>query len=608
MALVAFVCLAAVGSVVRDNAAGRTIVAGPARLVMAGDLKAAGGRLKAEPSALGRCSLVPAGKESVVARDQVPAGLPCLWVRMRGSGIGVRVADGPVRWLWPHRAQFGWVWMGRLEPAGAQVELVAPSDWQTLAVDCAVWVAGPDQQPLSVGRETTVLRVAFRQPKAAISPFLASANVPSPASVFVRPPAQVTDAVKALRIRAVRFQGVGAGWDVRRPETWRRERLKEVANALSAAKRMGVEVVILCFNGLKVPRNQAGGLATEKFDQYARACAAIVRHLRQAARVRLLCEPFNELDHPALLKKLRASGQDFSTVAELYSRCAKAIVAAAGDVQVGGPALCWPSSWAARQFVKNARAPLHFLSWHHYATGKASTPTAELMKAVRPVGSFWQGVRAMEQAASALPHRPMLVLDEYHLNFQAWDPVDPRVAGSEAAAFAGALLSWLPRTSVDMAMIHDIISRHYGLVGLAGDDWLARSIGLVPAGLQPKDIFVRPAGWVIRWYNEFVRGRWCPCGAEKGAEDDHVLTLAWVAQRGRGVMLVNTSGQDTPVAVLGDQEIIRAPAKLNMICRTGPVEAVVPESAGVVRLTLPPWAVAFLRWPAGANPPETGAK
>ena len=428
------------------------------------------------------------------------------------------------------------------------------------------------------------------------------------------------DAVRGLGLRMMRFQVPdGARLHYREHRSWGDREFAALDAAVTAAReRWGVKTLMFGVHRLALPVD-GGKLVSEDFGVYAEAVATLVRRYAPPGNVRVeYWEPFNELDHASFLAKLKAHGQSFADVARLYAVCSQAMKAVNPEIKVGGPAAMWPGGWETRLIFEAKGAFVDFASWHQYPTGNAATPDERLLGSVLSPKGFLAGLRRMQGvAAAAAPGRPVeFYLSEYHINYSLWKPVDVRAATSLTAVFAASVLLNLGQAGIDSAMIHDVVSRHYGLLGPISRDGLTRLIGRARASSLADRVQLRPVGWVYRWWNQLMAGNWAGCEVEGQAGTDLsgraplVEATAVAAPARRVVVLIHrgTTTRAVELALTGAPIYANSPFELPIRVLTvddrgaRDVRAEAPCSDGTWTWDLPPMSVSFVVFPNQDHP------
>lgn len=392
------------------------------------------------------------------------------------------------------------------------------------------------------------VKVDFSKPIRPFDPRYAGANVNSVGNMLDLGE-EFDAAVAGLGFRFMRFQcPAGKTLDYHGLDSWTDEDFAVTDRGVQKAlATWGVKDLLFGIHRVQKPLTEDGRLIVEDFDAYAAACAKLVQRYAPKGRMRVkYWEPFNELDHPNRLEEYHKHGQGLADVAELFNRCAAKMKAVNPEIVVGGPALVESSEGAVEAFLKHAGETAEFLSWHEYSTGNAATSDAEILRSVLGPKRFLAGVQRIEQVVrrAGRPDVPMF-LDEFHINYAAWRPPDVRTATQFSAVFAASVLANLSQTQVTSVMIHDLISRHYGLVGPARSDRISRELGLIADARRDESIHIRPVGWVYRWFNELAGGQWVetqlrlPAEAREHERGRLLDACAWRNGDRRTVMLVN---------------------------------------------------------------------
>ena len=533
-----------------------------------------------------------------------------VWARVRGRGVAVKQTGKQDLWRWPKCSTWQWVCFGALDGTSLSPSFTLMGD---AAVDVVVLTEDARWQPLEIPLNVPALQIRFQDADLPVPPFLASANVNSPASMLLDRD-DWHSAVRSLGITMMRFQVPAAKMDYRERDRWDEAAFKTLDDAVTAAReRWGVETILFGVHRLGLPMED-DKLLEDEFADYADGVARLVRRYASPGRVRVqYWEPFNELDHASFLKKLERHGQDFGHVAKLYAVCSQRIKEVNPAVKVGGPAAMWPGGWETKMMLEQPGMIADFVSWHQYAAGSAATSDERILSAVHREKGMVDGLRRMQNAVRDAGRKEPLefLLTEYHINYSIWDPPDRRGATALSAVFAASVLVNLGQKGADAAMIHDVLSRQYGLVGpVSGDAW-SRGLGVVPRHVDGDPIHVRPVGWVYRWFNQLVRGRWAGCDwlssppAWPDSPRKPVVEAAAATDGDYGVVvLTNRDTSHHEVLLTGLTTVAPArslddrPVRVEVVDDHGPRTAHLPapSASGHWRCHLPPLSVAFVRF------------
>jgi hypothetical protein len=532
------------------------------------------------------------------------------WARVRGRGIAVKRKGLEDLWSWPKTETWKWTKLGTL-PGNSLAPAFSLSG--TCDIDALVLTSEGSWQPHEMPNSLPALQVRFGQPGKPVPERLVSANVNSPASMLIERDDWHT-AVRDLAIPMMRFQVPQKKLDYRERDSWTDETFKELDEAVEAARtRWGVKTLLFGVHRIALPMED-DKLIEEEYPAYADAVARLVKRYASPGHVRVeYWEPFNELDHANFLKKIEPHGQDYKQVARLYAVCSQAIKAVNHEVKVGGPAAMWPGGWETKMILEEPGAIVDFVSWHQYAGGKASTPDEQALSGIHREKGMIDGLGRIRKAVEESGHQgpTEYLLTEYHINDSIWSPPDARGATAFSAVYTASVLVNLGPLGVDAAMIHDVRARSYGLVGpISGDGW-SRRLALIAKDGTDDPIHMRPVGWVIRWFNQCMKGRWAPCewvstpkGWAASARQPVLEAAATVDGAEAAVYLINRETTHQPVLLVGLRDVLPAkdvldrPVQLLVIDDEGPrtIQAQAPTADGTWRCTLPPMSVAVVRF------------
>ena len=161
---------------------------------------------------------------------------------------------------------------------------------------------------------------------------------------------------------------------------------------LDAIRRAGTEVFFRLGQTIEHGPKKYGVLPPKDFAKWARVCEHIVRHynegwgwgLDKAPTTKNIVfsnqfnivywEIWNEPDldpceDVSMNVSPRCWGGTVTNFFELYETAAKHLKGRFPNLKIGGPALAWNESWAARflRYCADRKAPLDFFSWHVYS-------------------------------------------------------------------------------------------------------------------------------------------------------------------------------------------------------------------------------------------------
>lgn len=397
-----------------------------------------------------------------------------------------------------------------------------------------------------------------------ISPWLASANVNNVHYREEQDNPRTRAAIASLRMNFIRFQSRPLPLDEIPPNgdpgeyIVDREGRKWVEACLRTARSWNIGTVMICpGSNLIVVADKEGKsrlLPRQKWPRLAQAMA-------RAARLFGPAEGRRGIEYWELFNEPRPWLEDREALGELVGLCARAMKRANPRVKVGGPAWSWFSVHNLMRFLDGAGDSIDFLSWHRYGTGSVETPDESLLAAT---SVFAEQVRSLsrELKKRGIRKHLKLLISEYHVNYHAWDPWDPRVANNFAAVWAASVLGHLAYTDIDGACIHDVRIAAYGLVG-----WKDGTLQWRP---------IADTYWL---YNHYFRGWAVPVRLQEEGGQLEVFAARDTAQA--AVFIVNKARGSRPV-------------KLNISglppSGTAPVLVVTRDSQGI--------RARHARWPA----------
>lgn len=435
-----------------------------------------------------------------------------------------------------------------------------------------------------------------------------SANVNAPTKM-AQYDARFDSAVRSLGIKMMRFQVPGKKSDYRTIAAWTEKEFAGLDNAVKKAReKWGVEELMFGIHRASLPVGKDGRFVHAEFAAYADTCAALVKRYAPVGNVRVrYWEPFNELDHHKALKRMATKGRGLRELAQLYAACAKAMKAVNPEIKVGGPSLCDANAGVLKVFLEEAGQYMDFVSWHDYPTGNSQTSDDVMLQAVVGPKRFVGGAANLRAVMKSKGFENLpLLLGEYHVNWSAWAPVEPRTATQFSAVFVGSVIANMSRTSTGRIMIHDVLSRYYGLLGLASSDIVARRTECIDDKVEPTGgIHVRPSGWVYRWFNELAGGQWVACETAIPAADAKtprgplLEAVAWQNESSRVVMLVNKGRATRDVSVdfgaIVASDGFDTPVRVMTVANTRPMDIrTTGTRAGQFKWALPPMSVTFI--------------
>jgi Glycosyl hydrolases family 39 len=188
-----------------------------------------------------------------------------------------------------------------------------------------------------------------------------------------------------------------------------------------------------------------GFLDRDRFDDYARLCADLVKIVNRDAHFKVkYWEITNEKDDRYFTQFHSNSGwgglkdpakpDRLNDLIAIYNQVASAMKKVDRNIRVGGPGI----SRADLQpfyvpFIKGTVDRLDFFSYHFYATGSADTPDAEVFNAARKVGDYTASIVKVLKETSPTRKIPAM-LDEYNISW-TWETRDPRMTNHKGVVF-----------------------------------------------------------------------------------------------------------------------------------------------------------------------------
>jgi len=226
------------------------------------------------------------------------------------------------------------------------------------------------------------------------------------------------------------------GWGDDSNETWDRERISTVLDALEsydASYGYAPEVLITIPNWpswmetytatvttSSGATKQIGGLLDpSKYDTFADFCAELVRivNIEQGRNVKYF-EITNERDQLYYVEFLRAGAPDrLDELIEIYNQAAEAMKAVDPTIQVGGPAFTRGDLVEqVRRFVQGTVSNLDFLSYHFYASGNLNDSDAQIYDRTEDLARHSQDI--VNILAEESPERLIpAFLNEYNISY-----------------------------------------------------------------------------------------------------------------------------------------------------------------------------------------------
>ncbi|MCX8083099.1 MAG: hypothetical protein N3D17_06905 [bacterium] len=223
---------------------------------------------------------------------------------------------------------------------------------------------------------------------------------------------------------------------------------------------------------------------------------------------------------------------------QIYTCLCKAIKEINPELKVGGPVDAWPTLGRIEALLK--RYPeLDFISWHLYPTGSAGpnegvfTDLAKLQEQFGDAGKSYKesvfsrtyylgsNVLASQKISEKILGRKIpVIVSEYHLNYHAWDPLDPMLCSPFGGVWNALALTYLCQTDCFSGMIHDVKTAAYGLFG--PDDGASIHFRVIPSPPQgyEKKIYIRPIGHIHYFFIKHVAGKEKVFIGKRGATDN----------------------------------------------------------------------------------------
>lgn len=445
---------------------------------------------------------------------------------------------------------------------------------------------------------TWQVKVDFQSPIKTLHPAYASVNVNNPVRLLEESPAY-DEEIKALNFQMMRFQGPGHAWDY--SQIYTDEDFRPLDDSVRKALEVwGVQDLMFGFHRIRLPKDDDGKYLKEEYPAYAAFCAQLVRRYPQVR----YWEPFNELDHPRKLEAMSKAGQSYSDIVELYIECAKAMKAANPQIKIGGPSLVDANPGRLDTLLKEAREYVDFVSWHDYSTGNVDSPDDKVLSAIVGPARFVGGANRLHNVMKRhnLAHLPMF-LDEYHVNYRAGYPREVRTATQFSAVFTASVLSNMSRSQAQRLFIHELRTRHYGLIGPVREERFADQSGMLDKS-SVDAIRARPVAWVFKWFNRYAGGQWVHCETVISEEDAQsprgglLEACAWRTDEAKVLLLVNKDTEPRTVEV--DMGVIHSdgfslPVRTMMIADGVPTESLTAGTRdGRLTIGLPAMSVMFV--------------
>jgi hypothetical protein len=149
-----------------------------------------------------------------------------------------------------------------------------------------------------------------------------------------------------------------------------------------------------------------------------------------------------------------------------FNALAQRVKADYPQVKIGGTAECWPDVGVMEQFVVSCGKHVDLLTWHMYATGKASTPTLRLMRATDQFAK--SSVQIQKMYDKHFPGKSISqAITEYNINYASWKPpYEERQSNGVGSLWIMSVLNHLLyEGQADSAMFwHYFSGGNYGVV------------------------------------------------------------------------------------------------------------------------------------------------
>ena len=278
------------------------------------------------------------------------------------------------------------------------------------------------------------------------------------------------------------------------------------------------------------------------------------------------------------------------------------------DIIIGGPAMVSPSTTRTNMMLDNDGDRTGFISWHDYSSGSATTSDADILRTITHSNHFLQAANDIEDRIgyyTGIYQHPAvdMIISEYHLNYRAWSPLDVRTANQFGAVYAASVLSVMSETSVKSVMIHDVLSKHYGMVNYALEDTISKNLGQIQLPIEPDDIYVRPIGYVYKWFNELIGTNWVGVDLDVPSSDldcsrgTLIDVAAWKGNGKYAAMIVNKDivGHPTEINFMGlDSEISSKVLEIRTVIEADPQINYSALANGRYTCNMEPMSVNFL--------------
>lgn len=260
-------------------------------------------------------------------------------------------------------------------------------------------------------------------------------------------------------------------------------------------------------------------------------------------------------------------------------------------LKIGGPTDAYPTPERIETLAKRY-TNLAFISWHMYATGRADTPDEKIFVMANNIKKSAEHARKL---ARALGRDLPLIISEYHINYKAWDPADPRCANGTGGVWNAFVLSKLAATGCLAAMVHDVAPGVYGL--FSPRDSFSEKLGIIPP-LPPvpgvgDPVSTRPIGAVHQFYTENIAGGKLASVTVK--EDSPLINvLAATSATGKHVVVV-INASSTVQRFLLDSVPLSGPGTYLRVTKEGIQNGIETFFInGKADITLPPYAALMM--------------
>ncbi|MBW4418395.1 MAG: hypothetical protein KME13_04110 [Myxacorys californica WJT36-NPBG1] len=225
--------------------------------------------------------------------------------------------------------------------------------------------------------------------------------------------------------------------------------------------------------------NNDGFLDVNQFDNYAQLCADLVKIVNQDSNFKVkYWEVTNEKDDSYFTPFHTESGwgglknpaqpDRLNELIEIYNKAAVAMKQADPTIQVGGPGMARSDLQPFYvPFIQGTKANLDFFTYHHYATGSASTADSEIYDGAMAIGSRTASIVQALKEASPTREIPVM-LGEYNISW-TWQTRDPRMTTHKGVVFDALAMVSAQKNGAVAALAWNEKDGTYGKMGDQND-------------------------------------------------------------------------------------------------------------------------------------------